>query len=99
MPADLAQCVGWAALLGVAATLVTITTGLLSFVRDRRFGLWSDAASVMQMAAMLPLPAGFCEMTARDRPVFGHGSRGRRVRWTARGWCSAGSARAAGGLL
>ena len=73
MPVGLARYVGWAALLSVAATLATVVTGFLFFVRDKRFGLWSDAASAVQMAAMLPLPVGFYAATTLDRSALAAG--------------------------
>jgi hypothetical protein len=70
LPAELESLVGWAAHLSVAATLVTVVASALYFLVDERFGRWTDAASAIQMAIMLPLPVGLWFVTWSGRPVW-----------------------------
>ena len=72
LPAELSGLVGWAAVLSVGATIVTIVASALFFLGDERLARWTDLASALQMAVMLPLPVGLWFIT----------------RWAGLGWAA-----------
>lgn len=49
------QAVGWAALVGAAATVVGTITLMLFFARGNPWGTWNDVASIVLMLATIPV--------------------------------------------
>jgi hypothetical protein len=67
---DLYSCVGWAAYLSAAATIVTFVTGILFFVVGQPFGTINDAASVFQMLFIAPVALALYHLFRSNAPTL-----------------------------
>jgi hypothetical protein len=61
--AQLGPLAGSSAYLSAAATLLTLVTGILFFMRGEPFGKINDASSVLQMLFMLPIAVAIFLLT------------------------------------